>query len=288
MSPPAAGGTGDPAGPGMGPELARAAQLIGGADRVVVVTGAGVSAESGVPTFRGEEGLWRNHRPEELATPEAFRRDPRLVWEWYQWRRSLVAECSPNPAHRALAELQVRQGAAILTQNVDGLHALALEDARAGGLEDARAGGLQDAGAGGPDGPVEAPLLEVHGSLFRIRCTSCPWKAPRREPVDASAETTLPRCPECGALARPDVVWFGEALDPAVLEDSFRLAAGADVCLVVGTSAVVQPAASLPLATRRAGGTVVEVNPRSTPLTGLAAVSLRGPAGAVLPQLLAG
>lgn len=268
MTPPAAGGTGDRAEPGRGPDLARAAELLRDADRIVVVTGAGVSAESGVPTFRGEDGLWRDHRPEDLATPGAFRRDPRLVWEWYQWRRSLVSQCSPNPGHRALAELQVRTGAAVLTQNVDGLHALALQEAE-------------------PNGRVEALLLEVHGSLFRVRCSACSWKVPHRERVDASSEATLPRCPECGALARPDVVWFGEPLDRAVLEDSFRIASSADACLVVGTSAVVQPAASLPLATRRAGGVVVEVNPEPTPLTGLATISLRGPAGQILPRLLA-
>lgn len=264
----AAGGAGGPADPAREPDLGRAAELLRSAGRIVVVTGAGVSAESGVPTFRGEKGLWRDHRPEELATPAAFRRDPRLVWEWYQWRRSLVSECSPNPAHRALAELQVRSGAAVLTQNVDGLHALALEEAE-------------------PTGRVEAPLLEVHGSLFRVRCSVCSWKVPRREPVDASAEASLPRCPACGALVRPDVVWFGEALDRGVLEDSFRIASSADACLVVGTSAVVQPAASLPLATQRAGGVVVEVNPEPTPLTSLATISLRGPAGAIVPRLLA-
>lgn len=268
MIPPTEGGSRGPDRPAAEPDLARAAALFRDAQRIVVVTGAGVSAESGVPTFRGREGLWRDHRPEDLATPAAFRRDPRLVWEWYAWRRSLVASCSPNPAHRALAELQARKEAAILTQNVDGLHALALEEVASGA--------------------AEGRLLELHGSLFRVRCTACPWKTSRREPVDASSAATLPRCPGCGALARPGVVWFGEALDPDVLEEAFRLASSADICLVVGTSAVVQPAASLPLATARAGGVLVEVNPEPTPLTELAAVSLRGPAGAVLPRLLAG
>lgn len=269
MIPPTEGGGRGHGRPAGEPGLARAAELIRDARRIVVVTGAGVSAESGVPTFRGREGLWRDHRPEDLATPAAFHRDPRLVWEWYEWRRSLVGECSPNPAHRALAELQVRKEADILTQNVDGLHALALERV-------------------GADGVVEARLLELHGSLFRLRCTACSWETSSREPVDASSEATLPHCPECGALARPGVVWFGEALDRGVLEEAFRLASSADTCLVVGTSAVVQPAASLPLATARAGGVVVEVNPEPTPLTNLAAVSLRGSAGEVLPRLLEG
>jgi NAD-dependent deacetylase len=253
------------------------------ASRVVVVTGAGVSAESGVPTFRGEEGLWKCHRPEELATPEAFRRDPRLVWEWYGWRRELVASCRPNPGHEALARWQLRtpepgrtaEATPVVTQNVDGLHTLALERARSRGNDEEAA----------DEGP-EAPVMEIHGSLFRVRCTECGDRRSHRKPIDASDRDTLPGCPACGGLLRPDVVWFGESLDPALLDRAARAAREADLCLVVGTSGVVQPAASLPLLTREAGGRVVEVNPRSTPLSGAAHGVLRGPAGELLPRVL--
>lgn len=234
----------------------------------MVLTGAGISAESGVPTFRGEQGLWKTYRPEELASPHAFRRDPRLVWEWYGWRRELVSTCAPNPGHRALARLALAGRARIITQNVDGLHEAAAV-----------------AEAGGRAWEAAAPV-ELHGSLFRVRCTSCTYHGRDRAAIDATSEGVLPSCPECGALLRPDIVWFGEALDPAVLSEAFDLARHAELCLVVGTSAVVQPAASLPLATLEAGGSIVEVNPEPTPLTRAAALSLRGPGGEVLPTLL--
>lgn len=243
----------------------RARGYLADARSVLVLTGAGVSAESGVPTFRGADGLWKHHRPEELATPAAFARDPRLVWEWYAWRRELVAACAPNPAHRALAAFAARPAGGVLvaTQNVDGLH------------------GRAAAALGGA-----AAVVELHGSLFRVACTLCPYTAAHDAPVDASARETLPRCPQCGALLRPGVVWFGEALDAAVLRVAMRAAERADVCLVVGTSALVQPAASLAAITREAGGRVIEVNPADTPLTPLADEVLRGPAGEVIPQIV--
>jgi len=242
-------------------QIARAAEFLAEARGVVILTGAGVSAESGVPTFRGEEGLWRNHRPEELATPGAFRRDPALVWEWYQWRRDLIQSCEPNRAHRAIARLQrKRDDVTLVTQNVDGLHPLA--------------------------GSPRARLLEVHGSIFRMRCTRCAWEDERRAPVDASSRDTLPRCPSCDALARPAVVWFGESLDEGVLGRAFEVAGESDVCLVVGTSAVVQPAASIPRVTAERGGTLVEVNPDRTPLSSAADVRLAGPAGELMPRLV--
>jgi NAD-dependent deacetylase len=255
---------------------------------VLFLTGAGVSAESGVPTFRGPGGLWRNHRPEEFATPEAFRRDPRLVWEWYAWRQGLVARCEPNAAHRAIAaRIGERSGDRVVTQNVDGLHERAAR-ARAEAVE---AGGDASAGSELPTrGELHARErpIELHGSLFRVRCTACDHRAslePGATPIDATA--ALPRCPDCGALLRPDVVWFGEALDPAVLGEASELAGRADVCVVVGTSALVQPAASLPLLTLEAGGAVVEVNPDATPLSRLAAVSVQATAAAALPAILA-
>ena len=238
---------------------------------MLVLTGAGISADSGVPTFRGEGGLWRRHRPEELATPEAFERDPRLVWEWYGWRRRIVAACEPNAAHRALAAWQAADaGVRIATQNVDGLHGRAAAES-----------GIA---------AVAAMLLELHGSLFRIRCLSCGRRAEHRDPIDAGSVSGLPRCAGTGGCRgplRPDVVWFGESLDPEVIETAFGWAGAADACLVVGTSAVVQPAARLAEVTREAGGAVIEVNPDRTPLTPLATVSLRGGAAAIVPRLVA-
>jgi len=232
------------------------------AERVVVLTGAGISAESGVPTFRGAGGLWKSYRAEDLATPEAFARDARLVWEWYGWRRELVAACEPNAAHHAIARAaQERPAFRVVTQNVDGLHAA----------------------ASAPGGPRP---LELHGSLFRTRCTRCGARRDDRQSVDATSTATLPHCAECGSLARPDVVWFGEALDSAVFAEAVQLASAADVCLVVGTSAVVYPAAGLADMTRRAGGRVIEVNIAETPLTGAATIAIRGTAVGIIPALL--
>jgi NAD-dependent deacetylase len=248
--------------------IARARALLRDAAHVIVLTGAGVSAESGVPTFRGAGGLWKQFRPEDLATPEAFARDPRLVWEWYAWRRGMVRECLPNAAHAAIAHCALRErNLTIVTQNVDGLHARAAREA---------------AGVGDP---ALALPLEVHGSLLRDRCSGCDA---RSEPVsvDATSPATLPRCTRCGALLRPDIVWFGEMLDEDILAAADAAAATADVCLVVGTSALVHPAASLPLRTRAHGGVVIEVNPEETPLTRAAAISIRGRAAEVVPRLL--
>jgi len=256
---------------GVSGEFARAKELLAEASAVCVLSGAGVSAESGVPTFRGEGGLWKSHAPEELATPQAFRRDPRLVWEWYDWRREKIRACRPNPGHDALAAFALgKRGVRIVTQNVDGLHEAA-----------ARA----TAGAGDPS---PALPLELHGSIFRVKCTACTYRVPHRLPVRTETAEDLPRCPVCSGLLRPDVVWFGEALDAKILQEAFRAAREAPVCLVVGTSALVHPAASVPLATLEAGGSLIEVNPDETPLTSVARISLRGPSGQVLPGLLEG
>lgn len=249
--------------------LGRAVEILGAADRICVLTGAGVSAESGVPTFRGAGGLWKNYRAEELATPQAFRRDPRTVWEWYDWRRSVIGGCAPNPGHHALARLALGgRRVRIVTQNVDGLHEAAARE------------------VAGSDDPAPALPLEVHGSIFRVKCTACTYRIPHREPVSTGSEARLPRCPACGALLRPDVVWFGEPLDSTVLNEAFEAARSASVCLVAGTSALVHPAASIPLFTLESGGVVVEVNPTETPLTRSAAVSLRGPSGEILPKVV--
>lgn len=256
---------GDPRGSG----LARARKLVLEARQICILTGAGISAESGVPTFRGPEGLWKSHSPEELATPLAFQRDPLLVWEWYEWRREKIRGCRPNAGHEAMARFALQAGSTrIVTQNVDGLHEAAAR----------REAGSKD--------PVRALPLELHGSIFRVRCTRCTYRIPHRAPMNIRSEADLPRCPLCSALLRPDVVWFGEALDPNVLTEAFRLAGAADLCVVAGTSALVHPAASIPIATLEGGGRVVEVNPTETPLSRRVSLSLRGTSGVLVPKLL--
>ncbi|SNB68803.1 SIR2 family NAD-dependent protein deacylase [Thermoflexus hugenholtzii] len=222
--------------------------------RVVALTGAGVSAESGVPTFRGPEGLWRRYRPEELASPEAFARDPIRVWEWYAWRRECIARATPNPAHRTLAAMEeVLPDFLLITQNVDGLHS--------------QAGSRR--------------VIELHGSLWRMRCVreGRVWED-RRVPLPELP----PRCPACGALARPDVVWFGEPLPKAAWTQAFRAAAEAEIFLIIGTSGLVEPAASLPRWARAHGARLIEFNIEDTALTPLADEVWRGPVGETLPR----
>lgn len=227
------------------------------AGSAAALTGAGVSAESGIPTFRGPEGAWRGLRSEDLATPGAFRDDPRLVWEWYDWRRGLVAAAEPNAAHRALAGMEgAIPSFSLATQNVDGLHA--------------RAG--------------SRALLELHGSIWTLRCTSCGTQTDDRR---APLPELPPRCP-CGGLLRPGVVWFGEALPQAVFAQAARAAKDCEVYLVVGTAGAVEPAASLARMARKAGAFVAEVNPDPTALTPHCHASLRGKAAELLPLLLAG
>jgi len=223
---------------------------------VAVLTGAGVSAESGVPTFRGAGGLWKQHRAENLATPEAFARDPKLVWEWYNWRRSVLAEVKPNPGHFALAEIEKRSRVfTLITQNVDGLHELA---------------GSRN-------------VLRLHGSIWNVRCLDC-----GRETTDR--RVPLPEIPPkcaCGGMLRPGVVWFGEALPSDVWQKAEVAVRGADVFLVIGTSAVVYPAAGLAQVAKASGARVVEINIAETPLTGVIDEFLQGPSGELLPQLIA-
>jgi NAD-dependent deacetylase len=221
---------------------------------VVVLTGAGISAESGVPTFRGEQGLWRSFRPEELATPEAFRRDPALVWEWYDWRRGLIGSCEPNAAHRTLAEMEgTLSDFCLITQNVDGFH--------------------QQAGS--------RNVLELHGNIWRTRCTFCERTS---EGFRVPLPEIPPHCSKCGALLRPDVVWFGESLPQDVLEVAWEVSARCRLMLVVGTSAVVHPAASLPIVALQNGAQLIEMNPAETPLSAHAHEVLRGPAADLLPD----
>jgi NAD-dependent deacetylase len=229
--------------------------LLAGVRRVAALTGAGISAESGIPTFRGQDGLWKHYRAESLATPEAFARDPALVWEWYDWRRGLIAPVEPNPGHRVLADWERRFGDfAVITQNVDGLHA--------------KAGSRN--------------VVELHGNIWKLRCT-------KEGTVEEVRETPLPVlppvCPTCGSLRRPHIVWFGEALDPDVLDRAAAISRSCQVMFVLGTSGIVQPAASLPYAASRAGAKIVEINIEPTPLTPQADHFLPGKTGDVLADL---
>jgi NAD-dependent deacetylase len=243
--------------------LGLAAAKLSAAERVCVLTGAGVSAESGVPTFRASDGLWEGHHIEDVASPDGFRRDPRLVWNFYNARRANVKTVQPNPGHYALAKLEERWGDrfVVVTQNVDGLH---------------RVAGNRN-------------VLEIHGSLYRTRCTACGEVANRG--LDPLPE--LPEC-RCGAMLRPDIVWFHEALPEDIWMAAMGAAQGCDVLLVVGTSAVVHPAASLiPIAKRRStwnhtrpGATVIEVNLTPTEASAHADIGLYGPSGQVLPRLV--
>lgn len=227
-----------------------------GARRVAVLTGAGVSAESGVPTFRdAQTGLWAKYDPLELATPQAFQRNPKLVWAWYAWRREMVGGVEPNAGHVALAELEfLVPELTLVTQNVDGLHR--------------RAGSRR--------------VLELHGDITRVKCFDC--DAPAATWAD---DPVPPLCSLCGGRLRPDVVWFGETLPVRELEQAMDAARLADVFLSVGTSALVYPAAALPEIALQGGAVVAEINPTATPLTPHCAHSLRGASGAVLPALVA-
>jgi NAD-dependent deacetylase len=235
----------------------RVASRLRTARRVLALTGAGISAESGIPTFRGRDGWWRKEDPTRLATPEAFARDPGYVWEWYQYRRGLVADAVPNAGHRALAALQA-QGRDVLvaTQNVDDLHE------RAGSRD----------------------IAHIHGSIWRVRCQGC---GTERHDATHPFPVLPPRCPDCDGLIRPAVVWFGEMLQPAPLAriEAF-LEAGVDVAMVIGTEAVFGYIQGFALAAQRGGALLVEVNPGRTLLSGDVDVRLEGPAGEVLESLL--
>ncbi len=234
----------------------RARDWVRDARSIAVLTGAGISAESGIPTFRDTGGLWKNFRAEDLATPQAFARDCKFVWEWYDWRRSLIAKAEPNAGHSALAELEKRTADfTLITQNVDGLHD--------------RAGSTR--------------LLKVHGDIWTLRCTLCGHE--RHDPRPSLPE--LPPVCACGGpckgIERPGVVWFGENLPPEIWSRSEQAASAAEVFLVVGTSALVYPAAGLVHLAKASGAKVVEVNPAETPVSGMVDFSWRAPAAEALP-----
>ena len=224
-----------------------------------MLTGAGISAESGIPTFRdAQTGLWARYRPEDLATPQAFQRDPKLVWEWYEWRRTLIAKSKPNLGHYALVDMERNVPEfRLITQNVDGFH--------------------QQAGSG-----ERFPVIELHGNILRNRCSKedilidC-WD---------ESEGLPPRCPFCGSFLRPDVVWFGEPLPSGAIQAAWEVAQSCQIFFSIGTSSVVEPAASLPFVALQSGAAIVEINPIPTPLTQTANYHLVGPSGKILPLLL--
>ena len=224
---------------------------------ITVLTGAGVSAASGVPTFRGTGGLWRTYSPEDLATPEAFRRDPKLVWEWYNWRREVISRCQPNATHHVITAWSQRYPRfRLVTQNVDGLH--------------------ERAGTRG--------VIRFHGSIWEVQCWNrCPSSPSRWRDETVPFPVIPPKCQHCGGLIRPGVVWFGEVIDPEVISLSTQ-ATECDVFLAVGTSALVYPAAGLTYSAKRNGAFTVEINPEATPASGLVDLALKGPSEIVLQK----
>ena len=224
--------------------------------KLVALTGAGVSQESGLRTFRdAQTGLWAQYKPEELASPEAFARDPKLIWDWYAWRREAVKGVRPNPGHDALAEMEKHSpGFTLITQNVDGLHSMA---------------GNQN-------------LLELHGNIQRVRCSECD----RLAEIWEDDTESVPQCESCGGLLRPDVVWFGEALPRDQLDAAVEAARTCDAFFSIGTSGLVQPAASLAFAAHNRGAFVVEINAEETPLTPKADFFFQGKSGEILPSLV--
>lgn len=226
------------------------------AESVSVLTGAGVSAESGVPTFRGDDGLWKKFKPEELANFDAFIRNPELIWEWYKHRKQIVASIQPNPGHYALVELEKRyKRFSVITQNIDNLH--------------------QRAGS--------KTVYELHGNIERNYCISCKREFSNQEIFQ---KNNIPRCDICNGLIRPDVVWFGELLPVDVWEVAEETANHAEIFFSIGTSAIVYPAASLPTVAKRSGAYLVEINTEPTPLTDIADEFLAGKSGEILPRLV--
>jgi NAD-dependent deacetylase len=215
-----------------------------------------MSAESGVPTFRGNEGIWEKFRPEDLATMDAFIANSKLVWEWYNWRRDLIRQTKPNPGHYALVELaKWFPEFTLVTQNVDNLHRLAGSDT----------------------------VLEIHGNILRNKCADCNRPIEFENDIDPKQ---IPACPVCGGKIRPDVVWFGEMLPEETIEAAFEASESADIFISIGTSAIVHPAATLPVAAKQHGAVLVEINPEETPLTGLADYYFPNKSGELLPKLV--
>lgn len=228
-------------------------ELVENANFITVLTGAGISAESGIPTFRGTDGLWKNFRPDEIASPQAFKDNPEFVWEWYDYRRKIISESKPNPGHFALAELErQKENLTLITQNIDGLHQIA---------------GSQN-------------IVEMHGNIWETRCEKCGV-------VEKNYEVPLsklpPLCKKCGQIARPNVVWFEEVIPIRVIDSILLAIEQCDLMLIIGTSGIVEPAASMGLVAKQSNKKVVEINLENTPNTGLYDISLQGKSGEILP-----
>lgn len=238
--------------------IEKAIEILKSAKSLFTLTGAGISAESGIPTFRGADGLWKNYSATDLATPQAFRKDPKIVWEWYHWRQGIISKAEPNPAHYALVALEKKMARfLLLTQNVDNLHP--------------RAGSEN--------------VLELHGNIFRTRCLACGEIADYQKPPKP-ANSTLPKC-TCGGLLRPDVVWFGEAIPQDIWQNSLDFLSQADAALICGTSGIVWPAAAIPEIAQHGNTKTIEINLEPTPVSSIVDVSIQGKAGEVLPKIVA-
>lgn len=239
----------------LGEYIQAAAEIIVKSQKIVALTGAGISADSGIPTFRGKNGLWKKFRPEDLATPSAFQKDPKLVWEWYSWRISMILKAKPNLAHIALAKLEkIGKLDAVITQNVDDLHE--------------RAGTKN--------------IIKLHGDILTARCISCNKKIRLTEPP----KDVPPRCSICKNLLRPDVVWFGEPLPSEAINRAFSISANADVMIVIGTSGIVYPAGALPYITKNSGGKIIEINICESAVTPMADIFIKDKASVILPQIV--
>lgn len=233
--------------------LEKIADKLKQSEKIIFVTGAGISQESGIPTFRGKDGLWRKYDPMKLATIDAFYEDPKLVWEWYEERRRNILAAKPNPGHIAIADLEKKKPVRVLTQNIDGLHQ--------------RAGSKN--------------VYELHGSIITIKCTSCDFK----DTISSSFSELPPLC-KCGSILRPDVVWFGESLPQDVWQAAISEASSCDTMIVVGTSLAVSPANLLPVYAKQNGAILVEVNPEETAMSGSMDISIRSSAAKALPELV--
>ncbi|MCS7281548.1 MAG: NAD-dependent deacylase [Desulfobacterota bacterium] len=237
--------------------IEEAIKILKNTTSLLVITGAGVSSESGIPTFRGKDGLWENFRAEDLATPWAFQRDPETVWRWYDWRRGIIHKAEPNKGHLAIKELEdMYERFFLITQNVDGLH--------------------------GRTGVKK--MIEIHGNLWRVRCTK---ERKVSTLLDVPLRQIPPRC-DCGAILRPDVVWFGESIPEDLMMKAYSLLEASDTLIVAGTSGVVYPVASFPTYAKSKGTKVIEINIEKTPISAIADVSIMGKTGEVLPEIVEG
>lgn len=236
-------------------KIIEAKEIIDKASRITVLTGAGISAESGIPTFRGEQGFWRQQRPEDIATPQAFWRDPKFVWEWYDLRRQTIKEARPNSGHYAIVDLENQKPSFnLITQNIDGLHQLA----------------------------GNRNMIELHGNIWQIRCTKC---GNVEENYEVPIKELPPNCRKCSALGRPNVVWFGEMIPMAAIDKSLIAIEQCEVMLIVGTSGVVEPAASMGLVAKQTGKIVIEINVEPTVNSSFYDLTILGKSGEILPLI---